>query len=145
MTFHLRKNEKTDQLESLELFRDLSRRERAEVAEVLVEQEISAGRALTREGQDGGTAYVIVEGSAEVVRGSTSLATLAAGDVVGELSLLDRQPRTATVTAITDLKVLTIAHDDFVKILADVPELAISLLGVLARRVRELDSRVVAQ
>jgi CRP-like cAMP-binding protein len=144
VTFHLRKNEKTDQLERLELFRDLSRKERARIAEVLVEEEVASGRALTREGQDGGTAYVIVEGRAEVVRGGTTLATLGPGDVVGELSLLDQQPRTATVTAATDLQVLAITHEDFTKILSQVPDLAIGLLSVLARRVRELDDKVVA-
>lgn len=143
MTFHLRKNEKTDQLERLELFRDLSRRERTQIADVLVEEEVTAGRPLTREGQDGGTAYVIVEGTAEVVSGNTTLATLGPGDVVGELSLLDHQPRSATVTATSDLKVLAITHSDFAKILCAVPDLAFGLLSVLARRVRELDTKVV--
>lgn len=143
MTFHLRKTEKTDQLARLELFQDLSRRERTQIADVLVEEEVSSGRPLTREGQDGGTAYVIVDGTAEVMRGGTSLATLGPGDVVGELSLLDQQPRSATVTATSDLKVLAITHSDFAKILSAVPDLAFGLLSVLARRVRELDTKVV--
>jgi CRP/FNR family cyclic AMP-dependent transcriptional regulator len=143
VTFHLRKTEKTDQLESLDLFRDLSRRERAQIADVLVEEEVPTGRPLTREGQDGGTAYVIVDGTAEVTRGDTTLATLGPGDVVGELSLLDHQPRSATVTATSDLKVLAITHTDLAKILCAVPDLAFGLLSVLARRVRELDSKVV--
>ncbi|MDQ6838639.1 MAG: cyclic nucleotide-binding domain-containing protein [Actinomycetota bacterium] len=141
--FHLHKNEKTARIEKLSLFRDCSHRELAAVADVLVEEEVAAGGVLTREGQDGGTAYIIVEGRAEVVREDHTLATLGPDEIVGELSLLDRQPRTATVKAVTDLKVLAFSHTDFAKLVTTVPELSQGLLSVLAKRVRDLDSKVV--
>lgn len=144
MPFHLRKPEKAEKLGSLQLFRDCTRRERTLIADVLVEEEIAAGAPLTREGQDGGTAYIIVEGKAEVVREGHVLATVGPNDLVGELSLLDRQPRTATVIAVTDLKVLAMTHTDFAQLLIDVPELSHKLLSVLAERVRDLDTKVVA-
>lgn len=143
MPFHLHGNEKTARVEKLDLFRDCTKRQLAMIADVLVEQEVPAGNPLTREGQDGGTAYIIVEGEADVVRGGHSLATLGANDVVGELSLLDQQPRTATVTATTELKVLAMSHKDFTKLIGSVPELSQSLLSVLAKRLRELDTKVV--
>ncbi len=144
MPFSLHKNEKTAQIEKLALFRDCTKRELSAVADVLVEEELSAGATLTREGQDGGTAYIIVEGQAEVVRQGHQLATLGPDDVVGEMSLLDQQPRTATVKALTDLKLLAFTHDDFAKLLATVPELSQGLLSVLAKRIRDLDTKVVS-
>lgn len=144
MAFHLHKNEKTARIEKLPLFRDCSQRELAAVADVLVEEEVAAGGVLTREGQDGGTAYIIVEGDAEVVREGHTLATVGPGEIVGELSLLDQQPRIATVKAVTPLKVLAFSHEDFAKLMSTVPELSQALLSVLAKRVRDLDSKVVA-
>jgi CRP-like cAMP-binding protein len=143
VAFHLHKNEKTARIAKLPLFRDCSQKELAAVADVLVEEEIEAGGVLTREGQDGGTAYIIVEGNAEVVREGHTLATLGPGEIVGELSLLDQQPRIATVKAITALRVLAFSHEDFAKLVATVPELSHALLSVLAKRVRDLDSKVV--
>ncbi|MDQ2728945.1 MAG: cyclic nucleotide-binding domain-containing protein [Actinomycetota bacterium] len=144
MVFHLHKNEKTARIENLPLFRDCSHRELAAVADVLVEEEVDAGSVLTREGQDGGTAYIIVEGNADVVREGHTLASLGPGEIVGELSLLDQQPRIATVIAVTPLKLLAFSHDDFARLMATVPELSQALLSVLAKRVRDLDSKVVA-
>lgn len=144
MPFSLHKNEKTAQIEKLAIFQDCSKREMALVADLLVEQEVEAGGVLTREGQDGGTAYIIVEGEADVIRQEHILATLGPNDIVGELSLLDQQPRTATVKAVTHLKVLTFTHEDFAKLISSVPELSQGLLSVLAKRVRDLDTKVVA-
>lgn len=143
VVFHLHKNEKTARIEKLPLFRDCSHKELAAVADVLVEEEIEPGAVLTREGQDGGTAYIIVEGHAEVVREGHTLASVGPGEIVGELSLLDQQPRIATVQAVTALRMLAFSHDDFAKLMATVPELSQALLSVLAKRVRDLDSKVV--
>ena len=140
MAWHLRDNEKVDTLGRLPLFAGLGRRELARIAEVVVDEERKAGTHLTHAGRDGGLAFVIVEGTADVVRDGVTLAKLGPGEVVGELSLLDGQPRTADVLAATDLRVLAISNTDFTAVLTRVPELSLHLLAVLAGRLRAADT-----
>ncbi|MCU4186871.1 cyclic nucleotide-binding domain-containing protein [Acidiferrimicrobium sp. IK] len=142
MVFRLQRNDKIERIKRLSILEGLSRSDLAAIAEVVVEEEVSAGGVLTREGQQGGVAYVIVSGTAEVTRGGRSLAVVGPGEVVGEMSLLDGEPRTATVTATTDLQVLVVDATDFNALLAEVPRLAFAILGTLARRIRTLDTMV---
>ena len=92
------------------------------------------------QGDVGREAFVILEGSAEVRRNGTTVATLTSGACFGELALLDNGPRTATVIAATDLKVLVIGAREFAAIVNDVTPIAHKLLKSLATRIRELSS-----
>jgi CRP/FNR family transcriptional regulator, cyclic AMP receptor protein len=84
---------------------------------------------------------VIAEGKAEVrVRGSGST-SLGPGDVVGEMSLLDRGPRSATVTATTDMYLLVLSSRSFSALINQVPLVARRIMAVLAERVREAEAR----
>jgi CRP-like cAMP-binding protein len=76
-----------------------------------------------------------------VERNGKKIATLGPGAYFGELSLLDKGPRTATVTALTPLTVLVLGPREFSGVLDEVPELAHKLLATLAARVRELDTK----
>lgn len=105
------------------------------------EIDLTAGRTLCEEGTTGREAFVIVEGTAEVRRNNKKVATLGPGDCVGELALLDHGPRTATVTAATDLKVLVIGAREFAAIVDAVPPIAHKLLKSLAARIRDLDAQ----
>jgi CRP/FNR family cyclic AMP-dependent transcriptional regulator len=145
MPWTLHPKEKEASLKSLALFSTCSRRELSRIASVVVEDEKPAGAVLTRQGETGGVAYLIVTGEAEVTRDGAVLATLGPGDVVGELSLLDGQPRAATVRAVSAVQLLVIDSEDFTRLLADVPELAPRLLGVLAGRIRVLDGQMAAR
>ncbi|MGH9058433.1 MAG: cyclic nucleotide-binding domain-containing protein [Acidimicrobiales bacterium] len=142
MTVRLRKSDKVERLKALSLFANCSRRELGQIAEVVVEDERPAGSVLTREGQDAGVAFVIVEGTAEVTKNGRPLAHLSAGDIVGELSLLDGYPRAATVTAATPLRVLIISREDMARLLKEIPELTPKLFAVLTGRIRQLDSQM---
>ena len=132
---------KVEALRVVRLFASCSRRELGQVADVGVASSVPAGTVLTREGHAGGLAYVIVAGSCEVLRAGRRVARLWAGDVVGELSLLDGGPRTATVRTVSDAELLEIAHRDLQALLRKAPDLRRSVLQALAERIRDVDSR----
>jgi CRP-like cAMP-binding protein len=131
--------QKTELLARIPLFSTCNQRELAQVAQLTVPAEFPAGTILTRQGQTGGLAFVIASGQAEVVRGGRRLAKLGPGDVVGELSLLDGEPRSATVTAKTDMEVLEISADDLRRLLRKAPSVTRKLLEALSERLREAD------
>lgn len=135
------RDRKVDALRSVRLLAGCTRRELAEVAALSVPASLPAGTVLTREGQTGGLAYVLEAGTCDVLRGGRKVASLGPGDVVGELSLIDGGPRTATVRAVTDVDALEIAGRDLQRLLRHAPGLRRSLLCALAARVREVDRR----
>ena len=143
----LRKGEKVDLLGRLPLLEDCTKKELGEIASIMVEAERAEGTYLTREGQAGGLMFVIVEGTADVVTGDRSeggrrkvIGRLNAGDVVGELSLIDGEARSASVVATSPVHVLEIARDDFLKLVHRSPKFVMALLRALSRRVREVEA-----
>ncbi|HMC40497.1 MAG TPA: cyclic nucleotide-binding domain-containing protein [Acidimicrobiales bacterium] len=145
----LRKDDKIDLLARLPLFENCTRRELGEIASIMVESERPSGAVLTREGQDGGLMFVIVEGTADVLAGPARdpsgrrvIGRLQAGDVVGELSLIDGRARSASVIATSPVHLLEIASDDFEKLVHRSPKFVKALLRSLSIRVREIESLV---
>ena len=130
---------KTELLAGIPLFTTCNDRELGQVAALTVPAEFPAGTVLTRQGQAGGIAFVIASGQAEVVRGSRRLAKLGPGDVVGELSLIDGEPRSATVKALSDLEVLEVSAKDLERLLRKAPAVRRKLLEALSLRLREAD------
>jgi CRP/FNR family cyclic AMP-dependent transcriptional regulator len=112
---------------------------RRQVEEVTV----PAGRVLVEEGTMGREFFFIVEGTATVRQGGRKVATLGPGQYFGELSLLDRQPRSATVTADTDMVLLVLDQRRFNGLLDEMPTLAHKLLSAMAQRIRAADARAV--
>ena len=100
--------------------------------------QVEAGTTLTREGQVGHEMLVIVSGTALVSRGGQQVATVGAGDFQGEISILDGGPRTATVTATTDMEILVATAQEFNALLDASPMVARRILPALARRIRAL-------
>ena len=117
--------------------RDLGR-----IAKASNEITVEAGHVLVDQGDAGREAFVVIEGTATVKRNGRKVGTLKPGDAIGELALLDHGPRTATVTADTDLTALVLSAREFAGIIEDVPGLAQKLLAQLAARVRELDRQI---
>ena len=130
---------RTELLAKMPLFSACNQRELAQVAALTVPAEFPAGAVLTRQGASGGLAFVIASGSAEVVRGGRRLARLGPGDVVGELSLIDGEPRSATVRALTDMEVLEVSAEDLRRLLRKVPTVVRKLLEALSERLRSAD------
>ena len=94
------------QLKDVPFFSTLTKRELATVAQNVDEVDVPQGKALAREGELGHEFFVVVEGTAEVVRGDAHLAELGPGDFFGEMALLGEERRTATVTATAAMRVL---------------------------------------
>ena len=131
-----------DHLGSIGLFSALSRKELQRVARVSDEVKVKAGHELARQGDVGREMFVLVEGEATVRRNGRKVSTIGPGSAVGELSLLDRGPRTATVTCDSDCVVLVLGAREFTSLLDDVPGLSHKVLARLAAWVRDLDSQV---
>jgi CRP/FNR family cyclic AMP-dependent transcriptional regulator len=102
---------------------------------------VPAGRILAEQGQTGREAFIIVEGKARVLRNGRKVAILRPGQFFGELSLLDRAPRNATVIADTDMELLVLGQREFAKIVDAAPAFARALLTGIARRINEADSK----
>jgi CRP/FNR family transcriptional regulator, cyclic AMP receptor protein len=128
-----------DHLASVSLFSACSKKELQAVARASDEVSLSAGRHLCEQGSIGREAFIILSGTAEARRNGRKVAEYGPGDCFGELALLDHGPRTATVTAVTDLNVLVLGAREFAAVLDEVPPVAHKMLKALASRIRELD------
>lgn len=128
-----------EHLRNVPLFSSCSTKDLEKIAKAGDEITMPAGSMLVDQGQTGREAFVLMEGSATAKRNGKKIATLGPGAVIGEMSLLDHGPRTATVVCDTDCQVLVISQRHFLGVLDDVPALAHKLLATLASRVRDLD------
>jgi CRP/FNR family transcriptional regulator len=145
MAKRLRKADKVELLGRSMLFENCTHKELSDIASIMVEAERPKGAVLTREGQDGGLMFVIVEGAADVIAGQPGKAgkvigRLGPGDVVGELSLIDGRTRSASVVATQPVVLLEIARDDFQKLVHRSPKFVKALLRSLSMRVRQIEA-----
>ncbi len=131
-----------EKLRQVGLFSTCSQRDLTKIARAADEVAISAGSILIEQGDTGREAYVILEGTAVVRRNGRKIAELEAGESVGELSLLDLGPRTATVEAGTDVRVLVLTARAFTGLIDESPALARKMLASMAARVRDLDRKI---
>lgn len=137
---------KKAQLESLKavpLFSACSKRELERVAKSADEIDMHEGALIVDQGDTGREAFVILSGDVTIKRNGRKIASLGAGDVVGELSLLDHGPRTATAVCATDCTLLVIDQKRFIGVLDMVPSIGHKLMGALASRIREMDRTYV--
>ena len=103
----------------------------------------SAGETLIKEGEDGGRFFLILDGEAEVSKGGTVRTVLSCGDALGELSLIDGEPRTATVVAKGPVRAFTLASWNFKAVVREHDEVADRVMLFLARRLRAAENPVV--
>jgi CRP-like cAMP-binding protein len=132
-----------DHLAQVPLFSALSRKELALVARRAEDVKVEPGRVLVSEGSTGSEFFVIVDGNATVSRRGRKIATLGPGDAFGELALLDKAPRNATVTAQTPMEVVVLGQREFGGLIDEVPGFARKLLAGLAHRLRDADAKSV--
>ena len=139
MTIKRRSNPTAELLRQLPGFKGHDDRSLAQLAALVDVLDLEAGQVLTREGQGGRESFLVVEGWADVdVQGKT-VATLGAGELIGEMAMLDRQPRSATVTAKTAMTVLAIGPQNFEAFCSDRAVSRIMAVG-LTERLRRLES-----
>jgi len=134
------RSEKVKLLQRVALFEGLSSRQLAQVARLVDEVNVAAGKRLAMAGQTGRELFVIVEGRAlaRTPRGRT--VQLGPGQFFGEMSLLDGGPRSATVEASTPMRLLVIGYREFWQLLAESPLIAKQIMRVLSNRLREADA-----
>jgi len=135
---------KIEQLSQVRLFSAFNKKELALIARASDEVSVPAGKELVREGTPGHEFFLILSGEASVRRNGRKVVTLGPGQYFGELALLDRGPRTATVLAETPMELLVLGQREFAGVLDEVPHLAHKLLTIMASRVREADTRALS-
>ncbi|HWW53570.1 MAG TPA: cyclic nucleotide-binding domain-containing protein [Acidimicrobiales bacterium] len=138
-----RKDTKLDHLSQVRLFRACSNKELTTIGRASDEVRVPAGKVLTEEGQPGHEFYLVLEGTAAVSRKKRKVATVGPGQYFGEMALLDRGPRSATVTAETPMTLLVLGQREFSGVLDEVPGIAHKLLATMAERLREADTKAV--
>jgi CRP-like cAMP-binding protein len=133
--------EKVLLLRAVPVLADVPGEELARVALAAEELEREEGEEVVREGEMGDALYLVVEGRLRVVRGGHPVAVLGEREIFGELALLDPAPRSATVQAMGEVRLLRLHRDDFAEILAERPEVMRGVVQVLARRLRGASGR----
>jgi CRP-like cAMP-binding protein len=131
-----------DRLAEVSLFRACSHSELRELARITTELEAPAGAVLCREGATGTDCFVIVEGDVTVTIAGEEVGTIGPGGFFGEMALLDGGPRVATVTALTDLRLLVLSRQEFASLLTNVPSVCRRMLAAIGARLRLAESQL---
>lgn len=131
-------------LADVELFEHVSDEDRARLAEFIDIERLAAGETLFKAGAPGESLYVVRSGEIELFIRDTAgqkiaLAIAGAGEVFGELALLDRGPRTATAVALTDCELLELDRDDLLLLFQKSPNAALRLLAAMSHMTRKAD------
>jgi len=139
--FRKGRNAKLELLGNVRLFSTCNRRELARIASLVDEVEAPKGKVLVRQGDTGQECFVIAEGKAKAtIRGKGS-SVLGPGSFFGEMALLDQGPRSATVTAETDMHLLVLGSREFSALINEVPPVAVRIMRGLAERLRAAEPR----
>lgn len=132
-----------EHLAAIPLFGACTAKQLKQVHGLLDEVNVPAGKVLVKEGATGYECFIIVSGHCEVSIGDEVISRFGAGEYFGELALLDKRPRSATVTATTDCTVMVLTQREFAKALDTVPGLSGKILENLAVRLRESNRRAL--
>jgi CRP/FNR family transcriptional regulator, cyclic AMP receptor protein len=128
-------------LRAVPLFADLSDKDLERVVAISKQVQHAAGKVVVEEDESAVGFHLVLEGSAEASTGGTIVSTLGPGAYFGEISLLDGKPRSASVTAISDLTTFAIPAWNFNRLLDEHPEMMRALLIALCARIRNLRDR----
>ncbi len=99
--------------------------------------DFAAGKFVFQAGESGETMYVVVEGEVEILDGSALLETAGPGSIVGELALIDDEPRSASVVAKTDCRAVPVDRRRFQYMVQETPNFGLAVMKVLADRLRK--------
>ena len=124
-------------LKSIDLFSQIPGEDLAQVALIATEEAREQGEEIFAEGESGDALYLVSDGKVRVHKNDRVIAELGERECFGEMAILDASPRSATVTAVTDTNLLKIGREDFQEIMSEKPEIAMGIIKVLARRLRD--------
>ena len=131
--------QKRDLLEQVPLFAGMSAAGIEELGAIADEIDVRAGTVLTHEGYREGFFFIVMEGTVRIERGGQTVNWLGPGEFLGEIALLDGGPRTATATADTPCRLLSMTYQMFHELLDASPDIRTAILEAVGRRLRELD------
>ena len=131
----LGKDGKVEIIRKIPLFSQLSKKGLEDVAHIADELDLPAGKGMAKEGDRGREFFVLLEGEAEVTKGDRRINIMRNGDFFGEVALVTKMPRTASVKATTDVRVLVITERDFGALLKRSPEVGRCVAEALAERI----------
>jgi CRP-like cAMP-binding protein len=139
--FRKGRDAKLELLGNVRLFSTCNKRELARIASLVDEVEAAKGKVLVRQGDTGEECFVIAEGQAKATMRGRGSAALGPGSFFGEMALLDQGPRSATVTAETDMHLLVLGSRQFSALINEVPTVAVRIMQGLAERLRAAEPR----
>ena len=131
----------SDLIRGISIFADLDNAAIAQLASDFIEREFSAGDAIATEGEGGLNFFVVESGTADVSVGGKTVGTLGPGASFGEVALVDKSARSATVTATTTLRAYALPVWSFRSFAESRPEVTWKLLELLAERLRAAEHR----
>jgi CRP-like cAMP-binding protein len=137
------RDEKLDLLHRIPLFAGFDRHHLERLGMLTEEIDVPADKVLIRQGELGDDLMIIYSGLVAVERDGKRVNKLGPGEFFGEIALVERGPRTATVTAETPCRLLVISHHDFHSVMEEFPEIAARVLSTLAHRLRTLDDNAI--
>ncbi len=130
----LRGNQKVELIKRVPLFSRCSKRELEQVAKLADEIDLREGKEMTREGERGREFFVLLDGQADVTKNGRKINSLGKGDFFGEIALVSKAPRTATVVATSPIRALVITEQSFRRLMETSPEIQAKVLEALAER-----------
>jgi CRP-like cAMP-binding protein len=135
-------------LAAVPLFSQLSRKDLSRLGRAVVERKYKRGETIVKEGEQAVAFFIITKGQVEVLQGGAGKKTqklneLGSGQMFGEMALLDGMPRQATIKALDDVECLVLSRWDFVAELRTSPHIAVAMLPILSKRLREADDRLL--
>ena len=137
------RDEKLELLHAIPLFERLDRHHLERLGMLTEEVDVPSGKVLIRQGETGDDMMIVAAGQVGVERDGERINQLGPGDFFGEIAIIQRGPRTATVTAEGPTRLLVLNHRDFHSLLDEFPEVADEVMLTLAQRVRVLESKAV--
>jgi CRP/FNR family transcriptional regulator, cyclic AMP receptor protein len=124
-------------LKSIDLFSQIHGEDLVRVAQIAEEVDFEPKEAIMTEGEIGDSMYLIVDGRVQVYKGARLIVELGERECVGEMAILDSEPRSATVRASTQVSALKIEREDFYDLMTEKQEIAQGIIKVLTRRLRQ--------
>ena len=132
-------------LKSVDLFSRIPGEDLAQVAGIAQEVTFERGQLIIQEGDMGDSMFLIIEGQVTVHHLGTELSRLAEKQSFGEMAILDNEPRSASVTAQTDVTCLKIEREDFYELMSEKIEIAHGIIRTLTQRLRDTDKKLASQ
>lgn len=133
------KRQTSTALAGVPLFADLPRRHLERLVADTDELAFGPGQSVVNEGELGETLFVVLEGEGKVVRGGKKVGTVLPGDFFGELATIDAQARSASVVAVTPMRVLRLFRRHLMALLKEEPHVTLKLLDGIVRRIRQVE------